>query len=440
MTGSAVSAQSCSAKFTWNRPTGAVEYQAQASRVDSQGSTSSRAPPPHAPDNQKVFYGLSCSTEYEFTVKARGNGSTVHSNVIYTTDWSDSAQITGTTAPYEPPTAPAPSNVRVTTITDTTALVVWNEMTGVTSFQVTYTPAEPAGARAPPGSVHGPNAFKNISGLTPRTRYRFTVQAYGDGVTYAPEWGSPSDPVYATTEPITLTVPTLTVPTLAASPNNGNVLLSWSVVPGTGITYEVEQRWQDKRHTLPRITATPPYDDSSADLFTISTPTSSNNMVTATVGGWLEEGVTYEYVVRAKNGSTTSDWSDPASITLPQCTATAAPVPGSTVTVCDITNLQARLKTYGTRNLWDGEVELSWGSVSDGNPYYRVEQHATTTGTTKVWRVLPDADYTLLPRSLAGGEGATVGPTGGHVELRLQGAGLYRHNPLAVGRNQHSNA
>ena len=113
MTGSLSSRKSCSAKFTWNVPTGAVAYEYEAVEVGVEDQ-SPRVPvqPPHGPDNEWVFYGLWCSTEYDFRVKARGNGSNIwrgdRLDVIYTKTFSDWATKRATTGPYTPPPNSAP--------------------------------------------------------------------------------------------------------------------------------------------------------------------------------------------------------------------------------------------------------------------------------------------------------------------------------------------
>ena len=104
MTGSSTSNQSCSAKFTWDIPTGAVAYQYEAVLVGNEGRNPQQ--PPHGPVNEHVFYGLWCSTEYQFRVKARGNGSLiwqgVQQDVIYTIEFSEFATLRATTGPYTP--------------------------------------------------------------------------------------------------------------------------------------------------------------------------------------------------------------------------------------------------------------------------------------------------------------------------------------------------
>ena len=74
MTGSSTSNQGCSAEFTWDVPTGAVAYEYEAVLVGNEGA-SRRSPtePPHEPENEHVFNGLWCSTEYDFRVKATSN-------------------------------------------------------------------------------------------------------------------------------------------------------------------------------------------------------------------------------------------------------------------------------------------------------------------------------------------------------------------------------
>ena len=106
MTGSASGQQNCSATFTWDRPTGAVAYEYEAVLVGNEARNPQEPQPPHGPDNEWTFYGLWCSTEYDFRVKARGNGSDIWQGniqpVIYTTDWSNWATYNATTFPFVP--------------------------------------------------------------------------------------------------------------------------------------------------------------------------------------------------------------------------------------------------------------------------------------------------------------------------------------------------
>ncbi len=117
MTGSSVSNKSCSAKFTWNVPTGAVAYEYEAVLVGVEGqSPQNPIQPPHGPANEWTFYGLWCSTQYDFRVKARGNGSNIWQGekqpVIYTKNFSAWATKRATTGTYTPPTpTPTPCTI-----------------------------------------------------------------------------------------------------------------------------------------------------------------------------------------------------------------------------------------------------------------------------------------------------------------------------------------
>ncbi len=111
MTGSSTSNKSCSAKFSWDVPTGAIAYEYEAALVGVEGQTPEVPErPPHGPDNEWTFYGLWCSTEYDFRVKARGNGSNIWQgdrlDVIYTKTFSGWATTRATTAAYTPPPSP----------------------------------------------------------------------------------------------------------------------------------------------------------------------------------------------------------------------------------------------------------------------------------------------------------------------------------------------
>ncbi len=289
MTGSSTSHQSCSAKFTWDVPTGAVAYEYEAALVGNEGA-SRRNPtePPHGPENEHVFDGLWCSTEYDFRVKARGNGSDIwkgeEQDVIYTTEWSGWATYRATTKPYTPTT--------------------------------------------------------------------------------------------------------LITPTLTATANNGRVDLSWTIVSGSGITYEVKQLWESIEQVLPHTPEAAPYDDPLGDRYTLTTPVVGTTHVTATVDGWLKEGSTYRYTVRAVQGNKASKWSNVEVVMLPQCVSIAPP--GSSVPVCDLASPRAELKRYRAANLWDGEIDFRWNPLSSGNPSYRIQMQIGG-----VWQTLPFQDYAI---------------------------------------------
>ena len=143
MTGSSTSNQGCSAKFTWDVPTGAVAYEYEAVLVGNEGD-SSRIPtePPHGPENEHIFYGLWCSTEYQFRVMARGNGSDIwrgeEQDVIYTTEWSGWATHRATTAAYTPINLdpPTPSRLTLEALDDGTIKATWDEQTGIDSYDL----------------------------------------------------------------------------------------------------------------------------------------------------------------------------------------------------------------------------------------------------------------------------------------------------------------
>lgn len=110
MTNSRTGHNGCSAKFTWSRPTGAVTFDYRASSVENEGRNLPRNPQ-ETPDNEKVYYGLWCSTQYEFKVRAKGNGhDTDGDGIAYTTRWSSFAITLATTGTYTPPT-PVPDKV-----------------------------------------------------------------------------------------------------------------------------------------------------------------------------------------------------------------------------------------------------------------------------------------------------------------------------------------
>ena len=133
---------------------------------------------------------LTCHTNYQFRISGYGDG------VTYAEEWGSTATVSDSTELCLPP---APTGVTVTT-TLITALVRWDTLTGggISEYEVDSDEVGPEGSsgRAP----QGVNTFKQVSGLTPRTNYDFKVRAFGDGVTYASEWGDWSDTVRKATK------------------------------------------------------------------------------------------------------------------------------------------------------------------------------------------------------------------------------------------------
>ncbi|MBB6732962.1 fibronectin type III domain-containing protein [Cohnella zeiphila] len=109
--------------------------------------------------------GLTPSTSYSFTVKARdaaGNVSAASSALGVTTDAGDT----------QPPTAPG--NLAVTAKTDTSVSLAWSASTdnvGVTGYDV-YAGSSLAGSTTGAGAT-----AVTLNGLTPSTAYSFTVKA-----------------------------------------------------------------------------------------------------------------------------------------------------------------------------------------------------------------------------------------------------------------------
>jgi len=69
---------------------------------------------------------------------------------------------------------PIPSNLNVTNITDTTMLVSWNSVPGSTSYKLYMDGVE---------VLAGSEIFLQLNGLTPLTKYAFSVNATANGTT-----------------------------------------------------------------------------------------------------------------------------------------------------------------------------------------------------------------------------------------------------------------
>ncbi len=92
---------------------------------------------------------------------------------------------------------PAPTNVD-TALTDAVFTVTWDAVAGADNYQVDYRTGGERGAWAVAGTATAASlTYAPTGGPACGTTYDFRVRAYGDGVTYAADWGgySGADPV-----------------------------------------------------------------------------------------------------------------------------------------------------------------------------------------------------------------------------------------------------
>ena len=310
MTDSSTSHKGCSAKFTWNVPTGAVAYQYDAVEVGVEGQ-SPRNPqqPPHGPENEWTFYGLWCSTEYDFRVKARGNGSNIwrgdRLDVIYTTTFSGWATKRATTGQYNPPTpTPTPTPDVELTLTATPEngriRLTWTEVDiEDISYEVKQTWGEKSHA-LPYVTATAPyndrskdlftiSSFSTANGevtalvdgwLDEGKSYTYVVNVKkGDSVLGSSNSASVTLPMCsAVQENPALKIPLcdisgFTIPTgidHAKNPNravmiDGRMLISWSAVSASPNTIQVELGIGEKWDILPHSDHTVSYPPAASD-------------------------------------------------------------------------------------------------------------------------------------------------------------------------------
>ena len=186
MGGSSTSEQGCTAQMTWERPTGAHQFQYRASEVGNEAQAGPDGEGPRAPDNETLFTKLWCSTKYEFKVKAQGNGQS------YSSKWSAWTIKNETTGPYTPK-APAPTGLTVTAKTMTSISLTWNAVTNAEEYRVeSRTTSSSAWNYA-----YTTSPSYTVSALSCGTDYEFQVRARGDGDPYSTKYGSPSSKVSA---------------------------------------------------------------------------------------------------------------------------------------------------------------------------------------------------------------------------------------------------
>ncbi len=132
---------------------------------------------------------LSLNTEYEFSVRAYGDGTT------YEAEWSPYSYDSATTGGMETP--PAPTGFTATAVSDTEVDLGWNYVSGISSYGIEQRLNSSSSWTTLTSTLTG--ASYRVSNLTADTEYQFRVRAYGDGTTYAAEWGSYSNNEYITT-------------------------------------------------------------------------------------------------------------------------------------------------------------------------------------------------------------------------------------------------
>ena len=151
-----------------------------------------------------VFYGtsyaktgLDCNTIYEFQVTARGNGYPLSDNYANPSSVSQKTRLC---------LPPAPGNLTVTSATQETVSLSWDEVSGTFRYRVEYLADGESEWSTDRSFIYSTN--RKVPELECGTSYDFRVSVLGDGTTWAYEWSDPSGTVDATTAQC---VPTVTI-------------------------------------------------------------------------------------------------------------------------------------------------------------------------------------------------------------------------------------
>ena len=97
--------------------------------------------------------------------------------------------------PYCEP--PAPANLRTGTATEASLPVLWDALTGASTYQVEVWVPDGRRWRSDSATITG--TTHTVSGLQCETAYDLRVRAFGNGTTYGAVWGAPSAALTATT-------------------------------------------------------------------------------------------------------------------------------------------------------------------------------------------------------------------------------------------------
>ena len=165
-----------------------------------------------------TVFSLTCDTEYEFRVRARGDG-----DPYSTTYGSGSTAVSKTTSEC---LAPAPTGLRVTSFDDDSVTMSWTAVTDAHGYKLEYRESDDT------TWIHGNYSGSSTSGtifrLTCNTEYDFRVRARGDGDPYSrTTYGPGSTSVTKTTSECLAPAPTGLKVT---SSRDDRVTLSWNAV------------------------------------------------------------------------------------------------------------------------------------------------------------------------------------------------------------------
>ena len=172
-----------SVTVNWDPGSGISRYRVERRKSGTSGWTTVSS---NVAGTSRSVTGLECGADYDFRVSAYGNGT------AFAADWSSTSQDSATTGTcLEPPGAPPSARAWATGQND--IHVRWFRQTGVAKFRVEQL--------APPNKETGEGATwvtldREIDGesytdggLNCNTVRIYRVSGYGDGTTYAAEWG-----------------------------------------------------------------------------------------------------------------------------------------------------------------------------------------------------------------------------------------------------------
>ena len=269
--------------FTWNTLNGASNYEYQLSiggYVEETGQTTGTG---------KVFLlskgFIICGTTYTFRVRAYGNGST------YATSWGSWASTSITTdSCIVPP--PAPSNPTASQSGSSSFSFTWSTLSGASKYEYEYSIAGGAYVgtteTTSSGATIRPTKGAIICGLT----YRFKVRAYGNGSTYAADWGSSASTTYRCTLD-----PTVTISANKPMIDEGESItftVSASPTPSSNLTVSVSVTEDGSFLTgswPPSVTLT---SSDSSESFTVMTVNDEQDERHGSVTGSISPGTGYE--------------------------------------------------------------------------------------------------------------------------------------------------
>ena len=150
--------------------------------------------------------GLTCGTSYEFSVRAYGNGTD------YSADWGPRSQPVNVALPacpqrrsarssnqekgLAPP--PAPEGLTATPTSPNAIELAWTEVPAAQRYRVEIAVRNTNQWTEYPEDITG--TAHTVPDLICGTSYDFRVSAFGDEISYRPEWGQPSAIAEGTTK------------------------------------------------------------------------------------------------------------------------------------------------------------------------------------------------------------------------------------------------